>query len=114
MFLGGLNENDDSCSVFYPGVGQTNISPTRYPISVGFYPSCQISSINISRFKLFDNNGVEIATSRTTYDGSEYVKEVVFTPNNNLMPNHRYRVEASVSAGVKTFEKTWYFTTGSN
>ena len=108
--LGGLKLINDVRAVFYPGIDQTNVPPTKYPISVGFYPSGQISSINVTKFSLFDSNNIEVSTSQTIIN--EYVKEVVIKPNNNLMSNHKYRVEISVSAGGKTFNKTWYFTTG--
>ena len=101
--------------VYYPGANQTNVPPIAFPISVGFYPSSDnIDPIRVSKFILYDANGKEVSTTRKVISGDdEYVKEVVITPNSELLPNHRYWVDLSVSAGNQTFSKSWYFTTGS-
>jgi hypothetical protein len=109
--LQGLQIKDEVRAVVYPGNNQSNIPASQFPISMGFYPSHLISSIIVSNASLYDSSNRPIPGTTTIIN--DYVKEVVFKPNSALLPNQTYRIVMNITAGGKTFNQTWYFTTGS-
>lgn len=108
--LQGLSLQNVKRAVVYPGHDQTNIPSEAYPISMGFYPSHLITSIDVLNVTLYDSSNKTVPGTTTVM--KDYFKEVIFKPNSSLLPNHKYRMEMSVIAGGINFSDMWYFTTG--
>lgn len=107
--LQGLSPKNTKTEVVFPGHNQVDVPKTAYPISMGFYPSDQIDSIQVSKAVLYDRSNKPVPGTITVMN--DYFKQVIFTPNNYLLSNQKYRMEMSVTAGGENFSDTWYFTT---
>ena len=108
--LQGLSLQNVKRAVVYPGHNQVNVPANAYPISMGFYPSNLITSINVLKVTLYNSSNQTVSGVTTVMN--DYFKQVIFIPNSLLIPNHQYRMEMSVIAEGQTFSDVWCFTTG--
>ena len=107
--LAGLQPSKSIRHVIYPAENQINFPKSGFPITWGFYTSESIGTISVEKITLVDQSGNQVQGSTTVYN--DYVKEVVFSPNNSLLPNHTYRVEMKIKINANPDSRTWSFTT---
>jgi len=104
----------------YPADKQQNITPIKFPITWGFYLPLTTGlndndEVRYVSATIFDENNGKPGFSvnqPNRSDGSYfYFNQVVITPNNDLLPNHTYRVEMTVNFRGTNYSKSWSFTT---
>ncbi|MBW6474163.1 MAG: hypothetical protein K0B14_13640 [Anaerolineaceae bacterium] len=107
--LAGLQLSKSTTEVIYPAENQIEFPKSNYPITWAFYTTSSFSSINIVSIKLVDQNGNSVQGTSTIFN--DYVKEVVFTPNTALLPNHNYSIEMKIKIDGNPKTRSWSFTT---
>ncbi len=109
-------------NVVYPGDRQIGIPANQYPITWGFFMPWTGNENDSDEVRYVSANIYNESNQKISYtksepnhtDGSwDYNNQVVLTPTSNLLPNHTYRVEMTVSFQGQNYSKTWSFTTGS-
>lgn len=110
--FGGIDIKGGIIDVVYPAENQSNFPRSGFPMTWGFYPFNLINSFGSPSVTLYDSSNKTV-TGKVNYH-SDHVKEVVFIPDNELLANHRYKIEMKIKVDGEVKSKTWYFTTGSN
>jgi len=107
--LAGLQPLKNLRDVVYPAENQINFPRSGFPITRGFYSADTVGSIVAATIVLYDSFSNPVQGTITIYN--DYVKEVVFTPTYELLPNHTYRMVMNVTIGGILHSRSWYFTT---
>jgi hypothetical protein len=109
-------------NVIYPAENQTGIPPTKYPITWSFYMAWTSKSQDSNEVQLIENLTQIIDSNKKSVpfdffepdnsNGSyDTYNQVVIIPKENLLPNHRYKVEMTTSINQEVLTRIWYFTT---
>jgi len=119
--LQGLNSQNEVQNVVYPANNQVNVPPIRYPITWGFYipwvsPLDDSKEVRFVSAAIYNENNQKISYSikepNHSDNACDYFNQIILTPKNDLLPNHTYRVEMTVSHQGQSYSKIWRFTTG--
>ena len=107
--LVGLQPLKNLRDIVYPAENQINFPSSGFPITRGFYSADSVGTIVAGTIILYDSFSNPVQGTITIYN--DYVKEVVFTPTTELLPNHTYRMVMNVTIGGISHSRSWYFTT---
>jgi uncharacterized protein YkwD len=95
--------------VRYPGINQTDVPPTQYPITLQWRYFGDTPVVNSTALQVVGGNSIAHIFSTALPVGH---KGIVITPTVNLPPNSLIQVMVDGSYAGQPFSYTWQFQTG--